>query len=98
MKAIMELPVGKIGFGGIVGSRVEITSDREILVQVAYLEKGESARVRYTEKLFAMNIDQPTQTLELKLAEVEVLDGDLNKTKLRLEIACTGETEKNKER
>jgi hypothetical protein len=94
MRALIDLPVAKKEFGGIVGSRIEICPSKEVLVQIAYLEKGKSARVRYTEQRQMMQIDLPAQALELKLTEVQILDGDTNKTRLSLEIVCASENKR----
>lgn len=41
----IALPIGSQSFGGIVGSRLTATA-----VQIAYLEKGDFARVRFIEE------------------------------------------------
>ena len=88
--ALLELPVATINFGGIVGSRIEISDCGEVIVQIAYLESSRTARVRFFEKLIALDIQQYTKSLDLRLADINVDFGNANKTILSLDIICNG--------
>lgn len=83
MRAVLELPVAKKAFGGIVGSRVEISGE-SVLVQIAYLERGSTARVRFSERKLPLP-EQSPRLVELKLADINVIGGD-EKTELSLNI------------
>lgn len=63
-KISITLPIDSQSFGGIIGSRVVAPA-----VQIAYLEMGDNARVRYIEE--PLPTSQSPRTVQKILAQVQ---------------------------
>lgn len=90
-KIILELPLAADQFGGVVGNRVTLREDPQgiscLTIQLAYLEKGEGARVRYLEHKTPLVLDAATGVIARIRGAREVGRAG-EKALLELDIAC----------
>lgn len=83
-KLRVNLPVGISSFGGLVGSRIELQEDSQLVIQIAYSEKP-TGLVRFHEERINPDFTVDFSSAQLNLHRVQGITGQ-NKTLAELEI------------